>query len=81
MGRQRDDTRWGPRVIDLDLLLYDDRHLDHPRLTLPHSELHKRAFVLIPLADVAPPDLCIPGQDPLGELLKSCDRDTVTVIV
>jgi len=81
MGRQRDGTRWGPRVIDLDLLLYDQRRLDHPRLSLPHPELHKRAFVLIPLADVAPPDLCIPGQGSLGELLKSCDHDTVKVMV
>ena len=80
MGRQRDGSRWGPRVIDLDLLLYDQRRLDHPRLSLPHPELHNRAFVLIPLADVAPSDLRIPGQNSLGELVKSFDRDSVTVV-
>ncbi|MBA3945122.1 MAG: 2-amino-4-hydroxy-6-hydroxymethyldihydropteridine diphosphokinase [Herpetosiphonaceae bacterium] len=45
---------WGPRAIDLDLLFYDDRLLDSPTLTVPHPLLHERAFVLVPLADLAP---------------------------
>ncbi len=46
--------RWGPRAIDLDLLLYDDLLLDTPALTVPHPRFHERAFVLVPLADLAP---------------------------
>jgi 2-amino-4-hydroxy-6-hydroxymethyldihydropteridine diphosphokinase len=49
-----DNTRWGPRLIDIDLLLYDELQLTTPRLTLPHPQLHQRAFVLAPLADIAP---------------------------
>lgn len=52
-GRRR-DIRWGPRTLDLDLLAYDDRVLDHPRLQLPHPRAHERAFVLVPLAEIAP---------------------------
>ena len=53
LGRQP-TIRFGPRLIDLDLLLYDSLSLDSPDLTLPHPRLHERAFVLIPLADIAP---------------------------
>ncbi|GAB2790053.1 2-amino-4-hydroxy-6-hydroxymethyldihydropteridine diphosphokinase [Halomonas shantousis] len=48
--RQR---RWGPRTLDLDLLLYDEQHWDTPRLSLPHPEMHRRGFVLVPLAELA----------------------------
>jgi len=74
MGRVRDGVRWGPRVIDLDLLLFGDLSLQHPRLQLPHPEMRHRAFVLVPLADLAPADLAIPGQGPLAGLLEACDR-------
>jgi 2-amino-4-hydroxy-6-hydroxymethyldihydropteridine diphosphokinase len=53
LGRQP-GVRFGPRLIDLDLLFYDDLILDTPTLTLPHPQLHERAFVLVPLADIAP---------------------------
>ena len=66
-GRRRDGTRWGPRVLDLDLLLYGDLVLDSHELTLPHPSLHERAFVLYPLADIAPM-LVIPGRGTLREL-------------
>jgi 2-amino-4-hydroxy-6-hydroxymethyldihydropteridine diphosphokinase len=52
-GRVR-TIRWGPRTLDLDLLAYDDIMLDHPRLRLPHPRAHTRAFVLVPLAEIAP---------------------------
>lgn len=52
MGRVRGAERWGPRTIDLDLLLYDDIELDEPDLRVPHPHLRERAFVLVPLAEV-----------------------------
>lgn len=52
-GRVR-RQRWGPRSLDLDLLLYDDLILDTPTLQLPHPRMHERAFVLVPLAEIAP---------------------------
>lgn len=52
-GRTR-DVRWGPRRMDLDLLLYDDDVLEDETLTLPHPRLHERGFVLVPLAELAP---------------------------
>jgi 2-amino-4-hydroxy-6-hydroxymethyldihydropteridine diphosphokinase len=48
------EVRWGPRTVDIDLLAYDDVSLDTPDLTLPHPRLLQRAFVLVPLADIAP---------------------------
>lgn len=53
MGRVR-RQHWGPRLIDLDLLLYDNIIMETPTLTLPHPEMHRRGFVLIPLAEIAP---------------------------
>jgi 2-amino-4-hydroxy-6-hydroxymethyldihydropteridine diphosphokinase len=54
-GRDRQkETRWGPRTLDLDLLAYDDMSVDRPELTLPHPRLFERAFVLVPLAEIAP---------------------------
>jgi 2-amino-4-hydroxy-6-hydroxymethyldihydropteridine diphosphokinase len=66
LGRERDGTHWGPRTIDLDLLLYGDRVLDEPGLTVPHPFLHERLFVLEPLAELAP-DLAIPGHGARSE--------------
>ena len=54
LGRQPSAERWGPRVIDLDLLLYEGRMIKEPGLTVPHPELHRRRFVLEPLAQLAP---------------------------
>lgn len=61
-GRVRDPAlHWGPRSLDLDLLLYADQVIDLPELKVPHPFLHQRGFVLVPLAEVAP-DLAIPGH-------------------
>lgn len=73
-GRERRE-RWGPRTLDLDLLLHGDTMLDHPRLTLPHPAMHTRAFVLVPLLDVAP-DLIVAGHPAAGHLAK-LDRSGV----
>lgn len=71
-GRAR-EQRWGPRVLDLDLLLYDALQLDEPGLHLPHPHLHERAFVLVPLAELAPA-LRVPGRAAVSELLATVDR-------
>jgi len=52
-GRTR-EVRWGPRTLDMDLLLYEDRHIDTPDLKVPHPRLHERRFVLEPLWDLCP---------------------------
>jgi len=67
LGRVREE-RWGPRTIDLDLLLYGDEQIDEPGLSVPHPRLHERRFALEPLADLDP-GLEIPGQGPLSTLL------------
>lgn len=53
MGRQH-TVRWGPRMIDLDILFYDDLKMDEPGLSIPHPLMHERVFVLAPLAEIAP---------------------------
>jgi len=68
-GRQRGEKN-GPRTLDLDLLLYDDRRLEFPELTLPHPRLHLRAFVLQPLAEIAPA-LRLPGRGPIAAWLPA----------
>ncbi len=81
MGRAPPPVRWGPRRIDLDLLVYDNLQMAQPDLTLPHPGIHERNFVLYPLAEIAPA-LMIPGRGLVGELaqrlgsqgLKPCVR-------
>ncbi|MFG6668654.1 2-amino-4-hydroxy-6-hydroxymethyldihydropteridine diphosphokinase [Halomonas sp. HNIBRBA4712] len=53
--RRRRLRHWGPRTLDLDLLLFNDQHIDHPRLVVPHPHLYERAFALIPLAELDAP--------------------------
>lgn len=69
-GRQR-SVRNAPRTLDLDLLLYGDAVSDDPQLTLPHPRLHERAFVLAPLAEIAP-QLSIQGRGRVSDLLVLC---------
>lgn len=60
--------RWGPRTLDLDVLLYGDAVIDEPGLRVPHPRLHERAFALVPLLDVLP-DAWIPGAGPARDAL------------
>lgn len=72
-GRRRDEEiRWGPRNLDLDVLVFGDRRIHLPDLEVPHPRLAQRAFVLVPLADLAP-DLEIPGVGRVAELLQQVD--------
>lgn len=72
LGRTREGPRFGPRTIDLDLLVYADVEIDEPGLTVPHPRLHERRFALEPLAEVAP-GLVVPGRGPLDGLLARLD--------
>jgi 2-amino-4-hydroxy-6-hydroxymethyldihydropteridine diphosphokinase len=68
-GRRREGSLpQGPRTLDLDLLLYGDEEIDEPGLRIPHPRLHERAFVLVPLAEIAP-GLEVPGKGPIQTLL------------
>ncbi|MCU7812320.1 MAG: 2-amino-4-hydroxy-6-hydroxymethyldihydropteridine diphosphokinase [Candidatus Thiodiazotropha sp. (ex Notomyrtea botanica)] len=69
-GRKRQGMRWGPRTLDLDLLLFSDMTIDTARLQVPHPRIAERAFVLYPLAEIAPGDLMIPGVGLLNNLLE-----------
>jgi 2-amino-4-hydroxy-6-hydroxymethyldihydropteridine diphosphokinase len=71
LGRERRE-RWGPRTIDLDLLLYGDETTDEPGLTVPHASLHERRFALEPLAELDP-QLVVPGRGRVMDLLAELD--------
>ena len=79
-GRTREQRRWGPRTLDLDILMYGGDSIDEPGLRVPHPEMSRRAFVLIPLADIAPGDLVIPDQGRLARLLAACPREGVQLL-
>jgi 2-amino-4-hydroxy-6-hydroxymethyldihydropteridine diphosphokinase len=70
-GRVR-DVRWGPRTLDLDLLLYGDRIVNTPRLTIPHPRLRQRHFVLYPLREISGSELLLPDGTHLETLLRDC---------
>ncbi len=69
-GRTR-ARRWGPRTLDLDILLYDQLEMHAPNLTIPHPRLHERAFVLYPLHAVAP-ESSVPGKGAVATLMRTC---------
>jgi len=73
-GRVR-TQHWGPRTLDLDILLYDEQQINTQRLRIPHPEIPFRGFVLYPLAEIAPANLVIPGLDSLSTLIASCPKD------
>lgn len=77
-GRVRTQKN-GPRTLDLDLLIYGDRRQSGVRLTLPHPRMHERAFVLLPLSEIAP-TCVIPGMGPVAPLLPSVSAQGVTRI-
>jgi 2-amino-4-hydroxy-6-hydroxymethyldihydropteridine diphosphokinase len=78
MGRNRQE-RWGPRVIDLDLIWLLGERIDEPGLTLPHPGVSTRNFVLYPLADIAP-TLTIPGHGTVSELLRAAGDAGMSVL-
>jgi len=79
-GRERTGEPWGPRVLDLDLLLYGRRVIDSPELTVPHPGLHERDFVIIPLAEIAG-NLNIPGKGTLNMLIRNVENHSLRKLV
>lgn len=77
-GRVRDFTN-APRTLDLDIILFADAELDEPGLTIPHPRMHERAFVLIPLSEIAP-DAMIPKRGRLRDLVATADAASLTKI-
>ena len=72
LGRTRNGPRFGPRTVDLDLLLYGDETIREPGLRVPHPRLHERRFALEPLAELDP-DLVLPGHGPVQAVLAGLD--------
>ena len=79
MGRTRDQRRWGPRVIDIDLLLCEQQQITSDELTVPHLHLHERAFVLVPIAELDPKTE-IPGKGRVDTLLSTIDLNGIELI-
>lgn len=75
-GRVRQGERWGPRTLDLDVLLFGQQLINEPRLCVPHYHMHARPFVLIPLAELCTEDFVLPNGQSLAELLADCPPDT-----
>ncbi|MCI0653742.1 MAG: 2-amino-4-hydroxy-6-hydroxymethyldihydropteridine diphosphokinase [Methylococcaceae bacterium] len=73
-GRVRSGVRWGARTLDLDILLYGQETIATADLIIPHPGIAERAFVLVPLAEIAP-GLMIPGKGPIADLLERCPKD------
>ena len=75
-GRTREFAN-APRTLDLDILLYGERAMEEPGLTIPHPRMHERAFVLVPLAEIDP-DADVPGRGRARELVRHVDENSVT---
>lgn len=75
-GRVRKAERWGPRTLDLDILLFGDAVINTPRLTVPHYDMHNRAFMLLPLLEIAP-QLTLPDGTPLAPVLAALDQSAI----
>ena len=76
LGREQ-SFRWGPRLIDIDILFYDDLILESESLIIPHPRLQERAFVLVPLADIAPDFVHPVLKETIKELLASADTNDI----
>lgn len=75
-GRVRKDHRWGPRTLDLDIMLFGTLTLDTPRLTVPHYDMRNRAFMLVPLLEIAP-EITFPDGTRAGNILAGLDSRAI----
>lgn len=76
-GRVRKAERWGPRTLDLDIMLFGDEVINTPRLTVPHYDMKNRAFMLLPLSEIAP-TLRFPDGTPLASVLATLDQTGIS---
>ena len=79
-GRTRDGEKWGPRIIDLDLLLYGNSTIDTATLTVPHPGMHERDFVIVPLEEIAG-NVKIPGKGFLYSLINKCKSHSLKKLI
>lgn len=79
-GREHSGDRWGPRTLDLDLLMYGKKQINTDALTVPHAGMHERDFVLIPLAEIAG-NISIPGRGQLSSLISQCESHSLKKLV
>ena len=79
-GRERQGEKWGPRTLDLDLLLYGSSRIDTSDLTVPHPGMHERDFVIVPLAEIAG-NLTIPGRGQLSALYNKCSKHSLKKLI
>ena len=79
-GRVREGDKWGPRILDLDLLLYGKKKIDEADLRVPHPGLHERDFVIIPLAEVAG-NMNIPGHGLLSTLINQVENHSLKKVI
>jgi 2-amino-4-hydroxy-6-hydroxymethyldihydropteridine diphosphokinase len=79
-GRVRQE-HWGPRTLDLDVLLFDDLILETPDLQIPHPRMTQRAFVLVPLAEIAPDWIEPVSKEPISQLLQKLDCSDVSLSI
>jgi len=79
-GRERGGEKWGPRILDLDLLLYGKNKINKPGLTVPHPGMHERDFVIMPLAEIAG-NISIPGRGQLSVLIKQCESHSLKKLI
>lgn len=77
-GRVRKDNRWGPRILDLDILLFDNQTITTERLTIPHYGLKEREFVLIPLHEINQ-QLLLPSGESIKQLLNTIDENGLKI--
>ncbi|ALB61697.1 2-amino-4-hydroxy-6-hydroxymethyldihydropteridine pyrophosphokinase [Cronobacter condimenti 1330] len=75
-GRVRKAERWGPRTLDLDILLFGNETINTPRLTVPHYDMKNRAFMLLPLAEIAPA-LRFPDGERVADVLERLDCSAI----
>lgn len=73
------ERHWGPRTLDLDLLLFDDQVISHPRLTVPHAHMHERGFVLLPLTEISA-NLSLPGKGSITDILSNIATDDLQIL-
>lgn len=76
-GRVRKEERWGPRTLDLDIMLFGNMVLNTPRLTVPHYDMKNRAFMLVPLLEIAP-ECVFPDGQPVAAVLETLSRAGIT---